>query len=46
VLYAAELENSESMLGREALFHRGHVPLGWRVLDFDPERDETAPPAF
>ena len=46
LLQAVELENSESMLGREAFFHRPHVPLGWRVLDFDPDRDETAPPSF
>jgi hypothetical protein len=44
VLPAAELENSETMLGGEEWFHRQHVPLGWRVVDFDPETDEFAPP--
>jgi hypothetical protein len=32
------------MLGGEEWFHRQHVPLGWRVVDFDPETDEFAPP--
>ena len=44
VLATAELENSDSMLGREAWFHRTHVPLGWRALDVDPTTDETLPP--
>jgi hypothetical protein len=44
VLGAAELEDSDSMLGREAWFHRSHVPLGWRALDVDPTTDETLPP--
>jgi hypothetical protein len=44
VLHAADLENTDSMFGREAWFHRSHVPLGWRVLDFDPDRDKALPP--
>lgn len=44
LLHAADLENSASMLGREATFHRPHVPLGWRVLDFDPDALEGLPP--
>ena len=44
VLATAELEDTDSMLGREAWFHRAHVPLGWRALDVDPANDETLPP--
>lgn len=44
LLHAAELENSESMLGRDALFHRAHVPLGWRVVEFDPASEPGLPP--
>ena len=44
LLNAADLENSESMLGRDAHFHRAHVPLGWRVVDFDQDRVEGLPP--
>ena len=44
VLGMAELEHSDSMLGREAWFHRTHVPLGWRAMDVDPTTDETLPP--
>jgi hypothetical protein len=44
LLQAAELDNSESMLGRDAWFHRPHVPLGWRVVDFDPDETEGLPP--
>jgi hypothetical protein len=44
LLNAADLENSESMLGRDAHFHRPHVPLGWRVVDFDPDHDQGLPP--
>jgi hypothetical protein len=32
VLRAADLENTESMLGQECRFHRAHVPPGWHVL--------------
>jgi hypothetical protein len=44
LLNAAELENSESMLGGDARFHRSHVPLGWRVIDFDQDRVHGLPP--
>lgn len=44
LLQAAELENSETMLGRDAWFHRPHVPLGWRVIDFDQDETEGLPP--
>jgi hypothetical protein len=44
VLQLAELRSRESMLGEDAWFHRAHVPLGWRVLDFDPAQDEAVPP--
>jgi hypothetical protein len=44
LLNAADLENSESMLGRDAQFHRPHVPLGWRVVDFDQDRVQGLPP--
>jgi hypothetical protein len=43
-LNAADLENSESMLGGDAHFHRPHVPLGWRVVDFDQDRVRGLPP--
>lgn len=44
LLQAADLENSESMLGRDAWFHRPHVPLGWRVVDFDQDESVGLPP--
>ena len=44
LLHAADLENSESMLGADAWFHRPHVPLGWRVVDVDPDATEGLPP--
>ena len=44
VLTTADLEDTDSMLGREAWFHRSHVPLGWRALDVDPNTDQTLPP--
>jgi hypothetical protein len=44
LLHAAELENSESMLGQDALFHRPHVPLGWRVVEFDQDDGAGLPP--
>lgn len=44
LLHAADLENSESMLGTDAWFHRPHVPLGWRVVDFDPAENDGLPP--
>lgn len=44
LLQTVELAGSDSMLGREATFHRPHVPLGWRVVDFDPDVVEGLPP--
>ena len=43
LLHAAELENSESMLGQDEMFHRAHVPLGWRVVDFDQDEIQGLP---
>jgi hypothetical protein len=44
LLNAAELKDSESMLGQDEAFHRAHVPLGWRVVDFDQDQVEGLPP--
>jgi hypothetical protein len=44
LLHVVELADSDSMLGREAEFHRPHVPLGWRVVDFDQDAVEGLPP--
>jgi hypothetical protein len=44
LLQTVELADNASMLGRDARFHRSHVPLGWRVVDFDPDVEEGLPP--